>query len=117
MDKPVLGIRIANGTYFPILGEDEGKKKKIILSPVKEDQKDVKIDIFRGEGDGMFNPSYVASLILNNISHDGGRSVEIELIIGINQDRILDAEAYEPASDNRQFLSISLDSIDEDAEF
>ena len=116
MDKPTIGIRIANGTYFPILHEDELVRKKVVLSPVKDSQKDVKIDLYRGEGEGMHNPVYVASLILNNIEQDGGKQVEITLLAGINNERILDAEAHEPLSDNRQFLSISLDSIEQDAD-
>ncbi len=117
MDKPTIGIRIANGTYFPILQEDDNRKKRVILSPVREDQKDVKIDIFRGEGQGMFNPVYVASLILNNISQSPGSPAEIQLIINVNEGGILDAEGYEPASGVKQLLSISLDSIEENAGF
>ena len=117
MDKPTIGIRIANGTFFPILRENDTRRKKIILSPVRENQKDVKIDIFRGEGDGMLDPVYVASLILNGISQDSEQPVEIQLLVNISSDGVLDAEAFEPLSDVKQFLSISLDSIEENAGF
>ncbi len=117
MDNPTIGIRIANGTYFPILKEEERTKKKVVLSPVKENQKDVKIDIFRGDGDGMFNPVYVASLILNNITNDDEKVPEIELLLNVNEDGILDAQATEPISGVKQFVSVSLDSIDNNAGF
>ncbi|MDX9800979.1 MAG: LysM peptidoglycan-binding domain-containing protein [Spirochaetia bacterium] len=117
MDKPTIGIRIANGTFFPILRENDTKRKKIILSPVRENQKDVKIDIFRGEGEGMLDPVYVASLILNNISQESDQPVEIQLLVHVSDEGILDAEAFEPLSDVKQFLSISLDSIEENAGF
>ncbi len=117
MDKPTIGIRIANGTFFPILRENDARRKKIILSPVRENQKDVKIDIFRGEGDGMLDPVYVASLILNGISQDSEQPVEIQMLVNISSDGVLDAEAFEPLSGVKQFLSISLDSIEENAGF
>ena len=112
MDNPTIGIKIANGTYFPILKEEDRAKKKVVLSPVKEDQKDVKIDIFRGEGDGMYDPVYVASLILNNINQDDGKVPDIELLLSITDDSILDVQAFEPVSGVKQFLSVTLDSID-----
>ena len=117
MNNPTIGIRIANGTYFPILKEEDRDKKKLILSPVKEDQKDVKIDIFRGEGEGMYEPIYVASLILNNINQEDGKVPEIELLLNVTEGGILDAQAYEPISGTKQFLSVSLDSIDSNADF
>ena len=113
MDSPVIGIKIANGTFFPILNSEDRVKKRVILTPVTEEQTDVKIDIFRGDGEGMFNPVYVASLILNNIGAENGSGTEIELLIGINDENILDAEAFDKVSGEKQFLSISLDSVDE----
>ncbi len=113
MDSPVIGIKIANGTYFPILKEEDRIKKRVILTPVAEGQTDVKIDIFRGDGEGMFNPVYVASLILNNIEPAADNSIEIELLIGISDDNILDAEAYDPVSGEKQLLSISMEAVDE----
>ena len=85
MDSPVIGIKIANGTFFPILKADDTVKKRVILTPVAPEQTDVKIDIFRGEGDAMFNPVYVASLILNNIKSDTENGPEIELLIGMSE--------------------------------
>ena len=113
MDSPVIGIKIANGTFFPILNSEDRVKKRVILTPVTEEQTDVKIDIFRGDGEGMFNPVYVASLILNNIASDNEKGTEIELLIGMNDENILDAEAFDKISGEKQLLSISLDSVDE----
>ncbi len=113
VNTPVIGIKIANGTFFPILNVDDSIKKRVILTPVATGQKDVKIDIYRGEGDGMLNPVYVASLILNNIQENGDNGSEVELLININEENILDAEAQDRVSGEKQFLSISLDSIDE----
>lgn len=113
MDTPVIGIKIANGTYFPILQVDDSIKKRVVLTPVSSGQTDVKIDIYRGEGNGMFNPVYVASLILNNIQESVDTGSEIELLVGINEENILDAEAVDRVSGEKQFLSISLDAVDE----
>ena len=99
--------------FFPILNSEDRIKKRVILTPVAEGQTDVKIDIFRGDGEGMFNPVYVASLILNNIEADSEKGTEIELLIEINDENILDAEASDKISGEKQFLSISLDAIDE----
>ncbi|MCL2792925.1 MAG: LysM peptidoglycan-binding domain-containing protein [Spirochaetaceae bacterium] len=117
MESPTIGIRIANGTYFPILKQDDSAKKKVVLSPVKENQTDVKIDIFRGEGEGMYNPVYVGSLILNNIDQESGKVPDVELLLSVNDDGILDAQAFEPISGVKQFLSVSLDSIDSNFSF
>ena len=113
MDTPVIGIKIANGTFFPILSVDDKVKKRVILTPVSAGQTDVKIDIFRGDGEGMFNPVYVASLILNNIQENEESGCEIELLVGIDDENILNAEALDQVSGEKQLLSISLDAVDE----
>lgn len=113
MEKSTIGIKIANGTFFPILEQIDNRKKKVILTPVKSGQKDVKIDIYRGEGQLMLNSTYVASIILNNIESIENESTDIQFFIKINDEGILDAEAFEPLSGEKQLLSISLDSIEE----
>ena len=110
----MIGIKIADGTYFPILEEGGSVKKKLVLTTVNDDQESVQIDLFKGDGRDMQDASYVGSLVIEDIMPMMKGEPEIELVIGIDSDGNLNAEAGEAASDERQSLSLSLTSLDGD---
>ncbi len=70
----MIGIRLANNTFFPVLDEDkqgraDGRtaRKRLILTTVKNDQETVQIDLYRGESKEIDKDTYLASLTVENI--------------------------------------------------
>ncbi|MCK5198369.1 MAG: Hsp70 family protein, partial [Spirochaetales bacterium] len=115
MEKPTIGIKIADGSYFPILEEGNSKRKRLILTTVNDNQESVQIDLYKGEGSGLLDASYVGSLLIENIVQGPKESSEIELKIGIDKNGTLNAEAGDLASDQIESLSISMESLGESA--
>ena len=112
MDNATIGIKIANGEYYPVLGEDaRGHKKKLVLTTVKDDQPSVQIDLYRGDGSEISDAVYIGSLVIDNIQPASKGDPEIELIIGIDEDGNLNAAAGDLATGERQSLSVSLESL------
>jgi len=109
-----IGIKIADGTFYPILDEEDSHKKKMVLTTVKDNQENVQIDLYRGEGDQLVNPAYIGSLIVENIEESSAGGPEIELVFGIDSDGNLSATASDNVTSEKQSLSVSLQSIEEE---
>ncbi len=111
MSEEKIGIKIADGTYFPVLEENSSKRKRLILTTVNDNQSNVQIDLYKGEGEEFLNPSYVGSLTIDSIAPAEKGTPEIELKIGMNDENVLDAVAKDLASGTEESLSVSVASL------
>jgi hypothetical protein len=89
----MIGIKIADGTYIPILDESERDKKKVILTTVRDEQPSVQIDLYRGTGSEMEDPQYLDTLKIDQIAEALKGEPEIELILGVDDEGKLIATA------------------------
>lgn len=115
MAGSVIGIKIADGSFFPILDRSHRGKKKLVLTPVNEQQQSVHIDLFQGENGSMEGAEYIGSLVVSNIQPTAEGEAEINLVLGIDADGNLNATASDAASGEYESLSVSLESHAEDS--
>jgi nucleoid-associated protein YgaU len=108
-----IGIKIADGSYYPVLEESFTGTKRLTLTTVKDDQDRVQIDLYRGEGNSLGHAQYVGSLIIENIPPAPQGEPEIELILGINADGELTAEASDRSTGESQVFSIGIRTLAE----
>lgn len=114
MNESTIGIKIANGSYFPILEEDSNKRKRLVLTTVNDNQENVQIDLYRGAGKSLEDATYIGSLQIDNIEPAEKGVPEIELFLGLDEEGNLDAKASDAVTGESQSLSLSLDSLDEE---
>lgn len=115
MSNSTIGLKIADGTYYPILSEEAGIHKRLILTTVKDKQRNVQIDLYKGAGEKIEDATYVGSLVIENINEGPKGEPEIELIVGLDDDCILNAEACDLSSGEKQSLSVSLANLESEA--
>jgi nucleoid-associated protein YgaU len=108
-----IGIKIADGSYYPVLEEGFTGTKRLTLTTVKDDQDRVQIDLYGGEGHTLDNAQYVGSLIIENIPPAPQGEPEIELILGVNTDGELTAEASDTSTGESQVFSTSIRTLAE----
>lgn len=113
MDKGKIGIKVADGSFYPILDEGVAQKKRLVLTTVKDDQESVQIDLYKGSGEGMEDAAYVGSLLVENIAPDTQGNAEIELIVGLDEEGNLETVAEDKKSGAKQSLSVGLQNLDE----
>lgn len=114
MSDSTIGIKIANRSYFPIIEERSEQKKRLVLTTVNDNQSSVQIDLYRGDGKELQNALYIGSLIIDNIEPASKGDPEVELVLGIDQEKNLIATAADVSSGQKQSLSVSLDALEED---
>ncbi|MDR3199828.1 MAG: Hsp70 family protein [Spirochaetales bacterium] len=108
----MIGIKIADGTYIPILDEFEKERRKVILTTVRDDQPSVQIDLYRGSGSGMEDPRYLDTLKIDELGEALKGEPEIELVLGLDEDGKLIATARDLAGGTEKTFSVSLDSTE-----
>lgn len=114
MEKSTIGIKLADGTYYPVVTEGEGNAKRLILTTVKDNQQSVQIDFYRGgeEGKGIEEGNYLGSLLVEEVTASAQGGPEIELKMQLDEKGNFHAEAIEAATGERQSLSLNLEALE-----
>ena len=112
-----IGIKIANGEFYSIIGENSEEKKRLVLTTVHDRQLSVQIDLYKSQTRTMGDAVSIGSLVIENIKPRPKGEPSIELIISSNSNGDIIAEAVDMDSSakgrERQILSVSLKSLDE----
>jgi len=111
-----IGIKIANGEFYPILSSNAAGKKRLILTTVHDNQRSVQIDLYRSDIGEMSDASYIGSLVVDNISPKAKGEPSIELVIASDGTEELSAEALDMDADSsgeRQRLNVLLQASDQ----
>lgn len=83
----MIGIRLADSTFFSICS-DGPEKKRVVLSAANKNQKKAKIDLFRYNAPDDRDGYHIGSLFLDPIGYDDAGDSEIELFIDTDGRRI-----------------------------
>ncbi len=112
MTKGKIGIKIADGSFYPVLEDDFTGRMKLVLTTVRDNQETVQIDLYRGDSERAEGADYVGSLVVENIPPAPKNDPEIEVFLGIDDSGNLEATASDMLTGERQSLSVSLDSLE-----
>ena len=112
-----IGIKLANGQFYPILADGKPARKRLVVTTVKDDQPSVQIDMYRGSGETAESASYIGSLVIENIPPRPKGDPDIRLELALDDAGELDASAREEASGESQSLRVSLKALSEDEKY
>jgi hypothetical protein len=105
VDKPMIGIRQADGSFYEIMDDAHGSRKRMVLSAARTDQHSVKIDLFRSTDGTMDAAVALGTIALED--PDGLGFQDIEFRVDLDSDGLLDASAALPGHPPRT-LSVDL---------
>jgi len=110
-----IGIKIANGDFYPIIDENSPVKRRLVLTTVHDKQSNVQIDLFRSISKSMLDAQYIGSLLVETNSTKPKGDPSIEMVISVDADGNVSAEAYDLEAGphgKRHTLNVSLQNID-----
>lgn len=113
MADATIGIKVADGSYYPILEHGFTGRKKLVLTTAKDNQSRVQIDLYRGNGSTLSQARYIGSLIIENIPAAAQGEPEIELFISIDAEGQLSAEANDTSTGESQRFATTLATLPE----
>ena len=114
VDQSVIAVQIANGTYVPVLSSDSRKRRKLVVTTSRDNQTNVKIELFKGSDESMADAEYVGSLVIDNIEAGDQGSADISVLLDVDSNGNLNATAKDDSSGEYQSLSVGLEQIGED---
>ncbi|HUV06792.1 MAG TPA: Hsp70 family protein, partial [Spirochaetia bacterium] len=112
-----IGIKIADGSFYPVLDEGSLDKKRLIVTTVKDNQHNVQIDLYRSQEKSLKNAEYIGSLLIEDIPSSPKGEPEVEVIIGVDEEGNLNAVASENTTGNRQSLSTGLENLGKEDQY
>jgi len=115
LSDSTIGIKVADGSYYPVIDVDFRGTKKLVLTTAKDNQEKVQVDLYRGAGAALSGATYIDSLVIENIPPAAQGEPEIELLIGIDDNGQLMAEAFDESTGERQRFDTSISSLPERA--
>ena len=113
-----IGIKIANGEFYPIIQENSSEKKRLILTTVHNNQPSVQIDLFRSPGNEMSDAQYIGTVVVEKIKPKPKGEPSIEMIISSDENGNIVADAADLDTGEQgehHILTVSLKSMDESA--
>jgi hypothetical protein len=77
----MIGIKLADGNFYPVLEEAQGKAltKRLILSTAYNEQRSAQIDFFRNSEKAMRTAVYIGSVVVDNIKASADNQLELIL--------------------------------------
>lgn len=113
MNESTIGIKVADGSYYPILEKGRKVTKRLILTTANENQSTVQIDLYEGEGEALHDARYIGSLLIEDLPPAAKGEPDVELVLGLDDEGTLSANASEKASGAGESLSIRVESLPE----
>lgn len=114
MGDSTIGIKVADGSYYPVLEHGFTGTKKLTLTTAKKNQGKVQIDLYRGNGATLTEAHYIGSLIIENIPPASQGEPEIELLLGIDDNGQLSAQASDNRTGESQKFSTTITTLSAD---
>ncbi len=111
MNGQQIGIKLADGSFYPVLSEGDQIRKKLVLTTVRDNQETVQIDLYRGEGEVAEETDYIGTLMIENIQPAPMKEPEVEVVLGVDEQGNLEATASDALTGETQSLSVSLQSL------
>lgn len=103
-----IGIKLADGTFFPILEEGSPEKKEINLTTVKDNQTKVKVALYRGEKSSIDEAEYLDTLEISKMKKHPNGEPNIGLEISLDEKNELSAKIVDKESGAESQVSLSL---------
>jgi hypothetical protein len=109
-----IGIKVADGSYYPVLEHGFTGTKKLTLTTAKNNQGKVQIELYRGNGATLSEAHHIGTLTIDNIPPALKGEPEIELLLGIDDDGQLSARASDNRTGESQKFSTTITTLSED---
>ena len=103
-----IGIKLADGTFYPVLEEDVPKTRKLDLTTVKDNQTKVQVDLYRSETGTMDDAEYVDTLEVSKLNPRPNGEPNLHLSLNLDENGDLNAEVIDGETGKKSELQVNL---------
>ena len=103
-----IGIKLADGSFYPVLQEGLASEKKLDLTTAHNNQTKVMVDLYRSASCSMDDAEYVDSLQIENlVAHPNGEA-DISFSVSLDEDNQLSARIVDTETGKESNTTITL---------
>ena len=104
----IIGIKLADGSFYPVMEEGKPFSKKLELTTVRDDQTTVQLHLYRSATGSMEDAEYVDTLLIENLVPHPKQENTLNLNINLDENNMLSAEIDDPETGNSTNSKVSL---------
>jgi len=93
-----IGIKLADGSFYPIMEDGVPQKKLMELTTVQDNQTTASIDLYRSESGTMEDAEYVDTLEISELVPHPGGETSMSFTLQLDENNMLSAEIADPES-------------------
>ncbi|MBO4319252.1 MAG: LysM peptidoglycan-binding domain-containing protein [Treponema sp.] len=108
-----IGIKLADGSFYPIIKEGSEETKTLDVTTVKDNQTTVQIDLYSSESDSMADAQYVDSLEITHLNPHPNGEPNLHLEVSLDKDNKLRANVIDPETGLSSTTKVTLVSRSE----
>ena len=113
MSNEIIGIKQADGSFYPILQDGKPDNKTIELTTVRDGQTTAQIHLYKKEPGSLDEPVYVDTLLIENLVPHPKREPTMNLNINLDENNVLTAKVADPETGNSSDIRVSLVTVPE----
>lgn len=102
-----IGIKLADGSFYALFDDNGARRKRVVLTPAKADQKVARVELLRQDG---IETHHLGQLTLDDLH---GSNSDLELVVGLDIDGNLDASVGDPSSGEYQSFAVNVYQLDD----
>lgn len=114
MKKNIIGLKQADGSFYPILTREAPTKKKLQVTTASDNQTTVQINLFCASDNSFADAEYVDTLMIDGLVPHQKRGATIDLILSLDAEENLHAELIDAESGEKTQSTVSLITLDDD---
>lgn len=103
-----IGIKLADGAFFPILEEGQPDKKKINLTTVKDNQTTVQVSLYASDNSSMEDAILIDNLKINKLDRQPNGQPDINLSLSLDKNDKIEATLKDEATKEEASISANL---------
>jgi len=103
-----IGIKLADGSFYPVLEEGTPKQKNLELTTAHNNQTKVMVDLYRSASCTMEDAEYVDSLQIENLNAHPTGETEISFTVALDEDNQLSANILDEETGKESGTTITL---------
>ena len=105
-----VGIKLADGSFYPIMEEGSAQKKTLELTTAHNNQTCVMVDLYRSKNCTMEDAEYIDTLKIENLNEHPNGEPSISFDVGLDENGELSASIADPetgATSNSEITLVS----------
>ncbi|MBO4546875.1 MAG: LysM peptidoglycan-binding domain-containing protein [Treponema sp.] len=106
-----IGIKLADGAFFPIMEQGQPDKKKINLTTVKDNQTTVQVSLYASESGSMEDAILIDTLKINKLERQPNGQPDINLSLSLDKNDNVEAQLKDESTNEEASFNANLSEV------